>query len=549
MPFTKKTFFAGAVAGVGVAAAAAAGVGMSISPAAAAGQNVSREVQATGHVQAPGAPGSFADIFEKVAPAVVSINVTSRISPEEQGAANALPFPFNQMPQFQAPGRGGRGGATPNRRGAPTTPNGDGDDDSAGPEAQASGSGFFISADGYIVTNNHVIDKATSITVVLNDKRELKATLVGKDEDADLAVIKVQGANFPFAQFETQTKPRVGDWVLAVGNPFLLGGTATAGIVSALGRDLPPDSAGGFPLDYIQIDAPINRGNSGGPTFDSYGRVIGVNTAIYSQSGGSIGIGFAVPADTADGIVKQLISGKKVTRGYLGATIQNLPSDAAESLGIPANSGALVTDVTAGGPGARGGLQGGDIVTSLNGKPVTSSSSLTRLVAGTPAGQPMRLDVRRGGRPTTLTVTAGLRPSASALNAIDKSGQGGDEEGTAPARPGPALPSALGMTFAPLDPGARSKYSIGPEIRGVVIDSVSASSDAGRKGLKAGDVVVQVNQRPVATAAEVLASIGEAKSAGRPSVFMLVSRAGRNVGLAIKLESPRRAPSAAPDNG
>ena len=220
MPFTKKTFFAGAVAGVGVAAAAAAGVGMSISPAAAAGQNVSREVQATGRVQAPGAPGSFADIFEKVAPAVVSINVTSRMSAQEQGAS-ALPFPFNQMPQFQNPGRGGRGTpGAPNRRSAPATPDGD-DDDNAGPEAQASGSGFFISADGYIVTNNHVIDKATSITVVMNDKRELKATLVGKDEDADLAVIKVEGRNFPFAQFETQQKPRVGDWVLAVGNPFL----------------------------------------------------------------------------------------------------------------------------------------------------------------------------------------------------------------------------------------------------------------------------------------------------------------------------------------
>ena len=547
MPFTKKTFLAGAIAGVGVAAAAAAGAGMALSPALAAGQNVSREVQATTRAAPPGAPGSFADIFEKVAPAVVSINVTSRLSGAEAAEASGLPFPFNQMPQFQNPNRGGRGGTAPGRRPTPT-PKPDGEDDSddnAGPEAQASGSGFLISADGYIVTNNHVVDKATSITVILNDKREVKARLIGKDEDADLAVIKIEGGNYPFAQFETQQKPRVGDWVLAVGNPFLLGGTATAGIVSALARDLPPDSAGSFPVDYIQIDAPINRGNSGGPTFDIYGRVIGVNTAIYSSTGGSVGIGFAVPADTADGIVKQLIAGKKITRGYLGATIQNLTPDAAEALGIPANSGAQVTDVTAGGPGARGGLQAGDIVTSLNGKPVTSSNSLTRAVAGTPAGNPMKLEVRRGGRTQTVTVIAGLRPSASALNALDKGPTRGGEEGTSPTKPGTTYPAAIGMTYRPLDAEARTKYSLAADVRGVVIDTVNSSSDAGRKGVRPGDVIVQVNQRPVSAPQEVLAGIGEAKAAGRPSVYMLISRAGRNVGLAIKLETAKKPPAPA----
>lgn len=543
MPFTKKAFFAGAVAGVGVAAAAGAGIGLTFSPALAAGQNVSREVQSTSRAAPPGAPGSFADIFEKVAPAVVSINVTSRLSGSDAAEASGLPFPFNQMPQFQNPNRGGRGGLAP-KRGAPKSGDDDGDDDASAPEAQASGSGFFISADGYIVTNNHVIDKATSITVVLNDKRELKARLIGHDEDSDIAVIKVEGTNFPYAQFETQQKPRVGDWVLAVGNPFLLGGTATAGIVSALGRDLPPDSAGSFPVDYIQIDAPINRGNSGGPTFDVYGRVIGVNTAIYSQTGGSVGIGFAVPADTADGIVRQLISGKKITRGYLGATIQNVTPDQAEALGVAANSGASVTDVTAGGPGARGGLQAGDIITSLNGQKVTSSNSLTRLVAGTPAGGTMRLEVRRGGRMQTVTVTAGLRPSAKALNALDTGKPGTTDEDKDSAKPGVALPSAIGMTYGSLDAAARAKYSIGPDVRGVVIETVSASSDAGRKGVHPGDVIVQVNQRPVSTAAEVLATIGEAKAAGRPSVFMLISRNGRNVGLAIKLTTPKKTPSA-----
>ncbi len=538
MAFTRKGFFAGAVAGLGVAAAAGAGVGLTLPRAEAAGQNVSREVQSSARPAPPGAPASFADIFEKVAPAVVSINVTSRASPAETGASG-LPFPFNQMPQFQNPGRSGRGGATPKGRGAPGAGSSD-DEDSDAPEAQASGSGFFISPDGYIVTNNHVIDKATSITVVLNDKRELKARLIGKDEDADIAVIKVEGGSFPFAQFETQQKPRVGDWVLAVGNPFLLGGTATAGIVSALGRDLPPDTAGAFPVDYIQIDAPINRGNSGGPTFDVYGRVIGVNTAIYSQTGGSVGIGFAVPADTADGIVKQLISGKKVTRGYLGATIQNVTPDAAESLGLAANAGALVTDVTAGGPGSRGGLQAGDLVTSLNGKKVTSSSSLTRLVAGTPAGDPMRLEIRRNGKPMQLTVTAGLRPTASQLNAAE-SGAGGALPDRDTPKPGPVLPTALGLSLGSLDAAARAKYTIPAEVRGVLIDAVTTSSDAGRKGIKAGMVIVQVNQRPVASASEVLAIIGEAKSAGRPSVFMLINDKGRNVGLAIKLDPVKSA--------
>ena len=541
MAFKRKGFFAGAVAGVGVAAAAGAGIGLTLPRAEAAGQNVSREVQATTRPTPPGAPGSFADIFEKVAPAVVSINVTSRRSAAEGGSANGLPFPFNQMPQFQNPGRGApRGGATPRGRGAPGTGDSDGDGEDDGPEAQASGSGFFISADGYIVTNNHVIENATSITVVLNDKRELKAKLIGKDEDADLAVIKVEGGSFPFAQFETQQKPRVGDWVLAVGNPFLLGGTATAGIVSALGRDLPPDTAGAFPVDYIQIDAPINRGNSGGPTFDVYGRVIGVNTAIYSQSGGSIGIGFAVPADTAEGIVKQLIAGKKVTRGYLGATIQNVTPDAAESLGLSPNAGALVTDVTANGPGARGGLQAGDLVTSLNGQKVTSSSSLTRLVAKTPAGDPMRLEIRRKGKPMQITVTAGLRPTASQLNAAE-TGAGATAPDRDTTKPGVVLPSALGMSFGVLDQAARTKYAIPAEVRGVLIDSVVASSDAGRKGIKAGLIIVQVNQQPVSTAAEVMALIGEAKSAGRPSVFMLISDKGRNVGLAIKLDPVKTA--------
>jgi serine protease Do len=356
MAETKKGFLAGAAVGIGVAAVAAAGVGLQWPSAMAEGsQPVIRASTAPIFAPPPGAPLSFADIFAKVSPAVVSINVTSHVdlaklqreSPDFGGLPFAIP---GGPPQGRGIGRGGQGqGET-----SPKAPK--------GPEVQASGSGFFISPDGYIVTNNHVIDGAESIKVVLTDKTELKATVVGHDEGTDLAVLKVEGKNHPFVTFATGAKPRVGDWVIAVGNPFNLGGTATAGIISAYGRDL-QDSSSAF-VDYLQIDAPINRGNSGGPTFDVYGNVIGVNTAIYSPSGGSVGIGFAIPANIADQITKELMSGHKITRGYLGVTIQNVTEDISASLGLKPNEGALVKDVVPGGPSDKAGIQQGDVVLS-----------------------------------------------------------------------------------------------------------------------------------------------------------------------------------------
>jgi serine protease Do len=530
----KKTgFIAGAVAGAGIAAAALAGAGLHW-PAAFADQRgeIVRTSAATAPMfaPAPGAPLSFADIFERVAPAVVSIDVTSRA---ERRAAGRVPgfegFPFN----------------IPTPRGQQ---NEDDEDDSEGggaggaaqpqlPEARATGSGFFISPDGYVVTNNHVIENATEITVRMTDKRELKARVIGRDEGTDLAVLKVDGGRFPYVSFENQAKPRVGDWVIAVGNPFDLGGTATAGIISAYGRDI-----GESFVDYLQIDAPINRGNSGGPTFDIYGRVVGVNTAIFSPTGGSVGIGFAVPADIADSITKQLISGGKITRGYLGVSIQNVTPEIAESLGIPPRTGALVADVTEGGPAAKAGVESGDVILNVNGKAVGTANELTRQVALARAGDILRLEVRRGGRNRIIEVRSGTRPSESELNRSLL----GERNDNGPATPAPEVnrTTVLGLGLVPLDAAARTRYSLPATARGVVIDNVATGSDAARRGLRRGDLILQANERAVATPAEVATAVADARRAGRPSVLLLVSRQGRT--LAVPLKFDEATPPAGP---
>ena len=322
-------------------------------------------------------PMSMAEIFERVAPAVVSVEVVAQP-------------------------RSIFGFAVPR-----------GDDDSVRGEGRtrASGSGFFISADGTVVTNSHVIEGARGIVVALHDGRRLEARVVGRDETVDLAVLKVEdpdnrSARYPYVNFEDSARPRVGDWVLAVGNPFGLGGTATAGIVSAYGRDI--DAAG--LVEYLQLDAAINRGDFGGPSFDVYGRVIGVNTAILSPSGGSIGISFAIPAETAAATVKQLATGKAVLRGFIGASIQTLDAEAAEAQGIAGRKGALVAGVASNGPAARAGLRPGDVVVEVDGEAVSTSSEFTRKVARAGPGKTLRLQILREGRAQTLTVRTGTRP-------------------------------------------------------------------------------------------------------------------------------------------
>jgi serine protease Do len=525
----------GAVAAAGVAAAALAGVSLRLPVAVAesAKPKVQRAAGPSVFAPPPGAPLSFADIFDRVSPAVVSINVTSKI--DRRGIPGFENFPFDLQPRRPGQGQGGRGGqgggGQGGRGGGGEDEDQGGGDDGSSNTAMASGSGFFISSDGYLVTNNHVVENATEIKVVLKDERELTAKVVGRDENTDLAVIKVEGRGFPYVNFENSARPRVGDWVIAVGNPFGLGGTATAGIISAYGRNI-----GETFVDYIQIDAPINRGNSGGPTFDVYGRVIGVNTAIFSPSGGSVGIGFAIPADVADNITKQLISGGKITRGYLGASIQNVTPEVADSVGIPGKKGALVAEVVSGGPAQKGGIQSGDVVLEINGHAVKDSTDLTRQVAASHSGDTLNLTIWRGGKQVNVAVKSGVRPSDEEL--AKQQSQQQNEAGPGPGGQAPpaAKPDALGLSVVPLDDAARRRYGLAADVNGAVIDGVLASSDAGKKGVRRGDVIVRAGDRAVANPADVAAAIDASKKAGRTSMLVFIYRDGRQLGVPLKFE-------------
>jgi serine protease Do len=524
MTARKSGFIVGAVAGAGVACAALAGVGMRMGTADAAETQVVRTnvASAPAFAPPPGAPMSFADIFEKVSPAVVQINVTSKASPQP------LRIPgfegFDIVPRGKkAPGQGqdGEDGDTP-----------------ATPKQQSAGSGFFISADGYIVTNNHVVADADDIQVVMKDGRELKATLVGRDEGTDLAVIKVvdpkaKNAEFPYVDFENQAKPRVGDWVITIGNPFGLGGTATAGIISAYGRNL-GDTTSSF-VNYIQIDAPINRGNSGGPSFDIYGRVIGVNSAIYSPSGGSVGIGFAIPADIAEATAKQLISSGKVVRGYIGVSIQDFSSEMAEAQGLKDVKGAIVAEVIAGGPAAKAGLLPDDILVGVNGVKVADRSELTREVSKARPGEIIKMSILRDGKPRVIDIKSGVRPSENALAANDDDQDQDGAGAPTPDKPATQRIEALGLTLAPIDAAARQTYKIDSEIKGLLITGVKGDSDAGEKGLAKGDVLANVNGAPVTSAADVNAAVATAKKAGRTSVLVKVIRQNRPVFVPLKI--------------
>lgn len=510
MSSNKSRYLFGALAGAFVAGTAlAAGAGLNAAGRTGASPSAPAVAVAasSNFAPPPGAPMSFADIFEKVSPAVVSINVTSRVDMTRlQRQIPGLPF------EIKPPGPGGE----------------DDNEGGNGPRRQSAGSGFFISADGYVVTNNHVIEDAESIKVVLKDETELEATVVGRDEGTDIAVLKVKGAGYTFVNFENSARPRVGDWVLTVGNPYNLGGTATAGIVSAYGRDI-----GETFVDYIQIDAPINRGNSGGPTFDVYGRVIGVNSAIFSPTGGSVGIGFAVPADVAARVSRQLISNGKVVRGYIGASIQNFDEDMAAAQGIAGQKGAIVAELTPGAPADKAGLTAGDIVLSVNGVRVKSSSELTRQVASAAPGDLLRLQVIRDGKPRTVDIRSGVRPSESQL-AAGPGGSGG--AGPGPARPAPAAGQAiLGMMVSPLDDAARRRTGLPADVRGLIIGGVERNSDAAAKGLQANDVIMRAGDRTLAMPSDLAAVVDQARKAGRPSVLVSVWRGGRTIFLPVKI--------------
>ncbi len=490
----RKEFILGAAAGLAFASVATAGGVISWPGAHAQDGGVGgtrlSAVSSVPFAPPPGAPDSFADIFDKVAPAVVQIEVKTRIPTRQGGGFNIPGLPFNIIPQ---------------------QPEAEGEEDDA-PQATGAGSGFFISADGYIVTNNHVVADATEITVKLSDERELKATLVGRDAGTDLAVLKVEGNAFPYVDFEESAQPRVGDWVIAVGNPCGLGGTATAGIVSARGRDI-----GERYVDYIQIDAAINRGNSGGPTFDIYGRVIGVNTAIFSPSGGSVGIGFAIPADVVKATTSQLIEKGTVERGYLGIGVRTLTKDQFEALGMPGDfKGALVETVNDGDPGDRAGLEEGDFITAVNGVKVDSSTAVTRVVGGVRPGGAINMEVWRNGRTLDLTARSGLRPA----NASDDQPI---EDNNAPAEPRMAQGEVVeGLTLAPLTSSLRERYGVPEDVNGLLVGAVATGSAAAKEGIRPGMIILRADNKRVSTANDFSAAVAAVKSSGRPGVLVLV---------------------------
>jgi serine protease Do len=385
------------------------------------------------------------------------------------------------------------------------------------------GSGFVIDAqNGYIVTNNHVIADADEVKITLFDDRVLNAEIIGRDEKTDLAVLKVdpkeaKEANLIPVPFGNSDTMRVGDWVIAIGNPFGLGGTVTAGIISARQRDI---NAGPYD-DFIQTDASINRGNSGGPMFNLKGEVIGINTAIYSPSGGSVGIGFAIPSSMAQPILDQLIKFGRTRRGWLGVRIQNVTDDIADSLGIEKAKGALVASVTKDGPAEKAGLKAGDVILEFDSKEVTAMRSLPRIVAETDIDKDVPIKIWRDGRPKTVTAKIGELEEAEKKGILENdtvvSGEG-DARGY--------KIKNLDVSAANLDDALRQEFGISPDIAGVVITHIEDGSDAAQKGLRPGDVIIEVNQNPVLTPEEVNELVQNARRSGRSSALFLINREG-----------------------
>jgi serine protease Do len=466
-----------------------------------------------------GAPMSFADMVARLSPAVVNISTTQRITVQQQ----ANPFSGTPLEQLFGMQGGGRGGAAPRTQ-----------------EAQSLGSGFLISADGYIVTNNHVVSAGAegavveSITVTLADQKEYKAKLVGRDELSDLAVLKIEGPTFPFVRFGDSRQARVGDWVLTIGNPLGQSGTVTAGIISALNR------VGQGPYDrFIQTDAAINRGNSGGPMFDMQGNVIGINSQILSPTGGSIGIGFAIPAEQAKPIVDKLMRGQSVSRGYLGLTQQEVSADIAAALNIAKDRGALVNGVTAGEPAARAGIRPGDVIIAVNGKEINPQQSLTYLVGNEAPGSRVTLDVLRDGRRQQIPVTLGTRPSNDQLAAQSER----FDPDTAPQTPPRAatnLAATAGLIVQPLTPAIARQLRLDATTRGVVVADVDANSDAATKGLRRGFVILSVNRQPVTSEAELTRVIQQARAAGSKQVLLYVQTPGSPVAAFVPISIENR---------
>lgn len=506
-----STFLARSRKWIGASALAIlVGLGGGTAFLAASAPNAIAQVTEAAQVTVPAVnpAAGFADLVEAVKPAVVSIVVQGRDDP----AANSdFGNQFNpQMPdlpednplrkffeQFGGPngqGQPPRGGEAPQGR-----------------KFMAAGSGFAISADGYVVTNNHVVRNATKVTVVLDNGDEYDATVVGTDERTDLAVVKIDGmTDMPFVSFADKS-PRVGDWVVAVGNPFGFGGSVTAGIVSALGRDVQGSAYG----DFLQIDAAINTGNSGGPAFNLQGEVVGVNSEIYTPNGGNVGIAFSIPASTVKQITASLIEKGVVTRGFLGISIQDVTRDIADSVGLTPAKGALVTQLNDDTPGAKAGLKSGDIITKVDGTQIDDAISLSRTIASKAPGTNVELTVWRDRAETKLTATLGtLNENASIPT----------EKPVQPDQPAAPTPSSVGITLVPNADGA-----------GLLIQDIQENSVAAEKGFTIGDAILEVDNKPVASAQEFEDAITAVKDSGRGTALIKAERNGnvRFIGLPL----------------
>ncbi|MBY6218692.1 Do family serine endopeptidase [Qipengyuania aquimaris] len=453
-----------------------------------------------------GAPASFADLTEQLQPAVVNISTRQRV--EVSRGTN----PFEGTP-FE--------GLFNQRRGQQ-------DDEPQYREGQSLGSGFIISADGYVVTNNHVVSPSgrasiQEITVTLPDGTEYEAELVGTDAQSDLAVLKVnRSAPFPFVRFGDSAQARVGDWVIAIGNPFGLGGTVTSGIVSSVLR-----STGGGAYDrYIQTDASINRGNSGGPLFDMQGNVIGVNNAIISPTGGSVGIGFAIPAETAAPIIDKLVRGVEIERGYLGIQIQPVTEDVAASLGLQRNRGEIVQMVQAGEAAERAGIEPGDIVLSVNGREVTPDQTLSFLVANVAPGTTIPVDLIRDGERRRINVTVGKRPSEEELRQRQMFDPDAEPDEDMSPSDNEVIEERLGLQVLTLTPQIARQIGADADTQGLVVAMVDRNSDAARKGLQRGDIILTANYRRLESVEDLEDAVRRAQADDRDAVLLRVQRRG-----------------------
>ncbi|MDB5542718.1 MAG: HtrA protease/chaperone protein [Devosia sp.] len=458
---------------------------------------------------------NFADLVAAVKPAVVSIIVEGgeNANPRDlQRGGPQFKFNFPDLPNdhpfkdfFDQFGQQGDQGQGDQGQGGPGQ-------DQPQRKFVAAGSGFIISGDGYIVTNNHVVDHANKVTVVFDDGKEMTAKVVGTDAKTDLAVVKIDdGTDLPFVKL-SDTEVRVGEWVVAVGNPFGLGGTVTAGIVSARGRDIAGSAYG----DFLQIDAAVNTGNSGGPDFNTNGEVVGVNTAIFSPNGGNVGIAFAIPASVVKQVTSQLIQNGSVTRGFLGVGIQDVTNDIADSVGLKDAAGALVTEPSEGSPAAKAGVKSGDVITAVDGQPVTNALDLSRTIAGKNPGTAVELSIWRDGAEQKISVTLGKLDEASAPT--EEQQQAPAEEPAAPA------PTSVGLTLVPNSGG-----------EGLLIQDVDPNSTAAEKGFAVGDTILEVNNQPVSSVADFEKAVQAVKDAGRATALVKAQRDGntRFIGLPI----------------